>query len=61
MREEKGLEYLCEIKLIGFADSLEVANMGQKSKVIIMACGSPFSAMGTVGGGRSIGNVTCDI
>lgn len=42
MREEKGLECLCEIKLIGFADSLEVANMGQKSKVIIMACGPPF-------------------
>lgn len=40
VREEKCLNYLCEIKLIGFADSLEVANMGQESKV--MARGPPF-------------------
>lgn len=59
MREEKGLEYLCEIKLIGFADGLEVADMGQESKVIIMACG-PLFCHGTVGGG-SVWNVTCEV
>lgn len=34
VREEKCLDYLCEIKLSGFADSLEVANVGQESKVM---------------------------
>lgn len=51
---------MCEIKLIGFADSLEVANMAEiKGKYNGMW--SPFSAMGTVGGGKSIGNVMCEV